>query len=83
MMSDAPEAVWNAGRDMLYVGSRIENTGFVWSLPLPHFSFFSMSEITAKASISEPVAAFVSTAAMGSAATSFLRSSTRSQASPS
>ena len=53
------------------------------SAPVPHFSFLDMSEMTANASISEPVAESVRTEKMGSAEAAFDPSSTRSHGSPS
>ena len=70
-MSAVPAAVWRHETVKVYVGSSTDIVGFMHSAPVPHFSFLSMSEITANGSISEPVAESVSTEKMGSAAVIF------------
>ena len=82
-MSAVPAAVCFWDTVKVYVGSRTLILGVNRGEPVPHFSFFDMSLMTAKVSISEPVAARVSTEYTGRAAFIFAGAMTRSHGSPS
>ena len=82
-MSAVPAAVWRAGTENVYVGSSTDMVGLRHSPAVPHFSFLVISDITANASISEPVAERVRTEKIGSASLMSSGLITRSHASPS
>ena len=62
MMSAVPALVCRADTVKVYSGFSTDITGLMHWAPVPHFSFFWRSEMTANSSISEPVAESVSTA---------------------
>ena len=83
IISAVPAAVCFLDTEYVYSGFKIDMVGTMYGDPVPHFSFFVRSEITANGSISVPVAESVRTSKIGSAALIFVASNTRSHASPS
>ncbi len=67
MMSAEPAAVWNGGTVKVFAGSRKLALGSRHGAPLPSFWLVSGLEMTPPLSISEPVAARVSTVTRGRA----------------
>ena len=67
IISATPAAVCQADKENVYVGSKIEKTGYSTELPVPSFSWVAGLLMTILPFISDPIANTVKTAATGKA----------------
>ena len=82
-MSAEPQAVWYRLTVKVSVGSRKDTLGCIQGYPRPSFSLVSKLVMTPPLSISEPVAARVSTVTRGRARSGAAAPVEKSQGSPS